>query len=318
MHTYIHTSIYFIYIWLDMHISRWSIMNPTARSSTAQGEAQEGQGFGAFGAGGCLPDMACPKRSSGTRGNRRKQSHCARVPRAGGSRRSAPYSENLRNASIAVQNRRCRRLKNQIWKSNGGSDCPHRIHKLVWMCQTYSNIFCFGWISKWPFISYLSTLHINCAFHSSPLALFCKQWQAAQLMALWLADCDSLDSDILCDCRSRPNKKRKREGQTQAAEVADLTRVIRVIKSLRSRKLFHIESMAWWACDQLMSKPIQTVLNRKRGFAAALRFEQALAEPVVETEVQEEAEAPAEVAEVSVNKKSKKPKKDSKIGYRFL
>jgi hypothetical protein len=67
-----------------------------------------------------------------------------------------------------------------------------------------------------------------------------------------------------------------------------------------------------------MSKPIQTVLNRKRGFAAALRFEQALAEPVVETEVQEEAEAPAEVAEVSVNKKSKKPKKDSKIGYRFL
>jgi len=66
-----------------------------------------------------------------------------------------------------------------------------------------------------------------------------------------------------------------------------------------------------------MSKPIQTVLNRKRGFAAALRFEQALAEPVVETEVQEEAEAP-EVAEVSVNKKSKKPKKDSKIGYRFL
>ena len=141
MHTYIHTSIYFIYIWLDMHISRWSIMNPTARSSTAQGEAQEGQGFGAFGAGGCLPDMACPKRSSGTRGNRRKQSHCARVPRAGGSRRSAPYSENLRNASIAVQNRRCRRLKNQIWKSNGGSDCPHRIHKLVWMCQTYSNIF---------------------------------------------------------------------------------------------------------------------------------------------------------------------------------
>ena len=64
-----------------------------------------------------------------------------------------------------------------------------------------------------------------------------------------------------------------------------------------------------------MSKPIQTVLNRKRGFAAALRFEQALAEPVVETEVQEEAEAPAEV---SVNKKSKKPKKDSKIGYRFL
>lgn len=137
-------------------------------------------------------------------------------------------------------------------------------------------------------------------------------------MALWLTDCDSLDSDILCDCRPRPNKKRKREGQTQAAEVADLTRVIRVIKSLKSRKLFHIESMAWWVCDQLMSKPIQTVLNRKRGFAAALRFEQALAEPVVETEVQEEAEAPAEVAEVSVNKKSKKPKKDSNIGYRFL
>lgn len=38
---------------------------------------------------------------------------------------------------------------------------------------------------------------------------------------------------------------------------------------------------------------------------------QALAEPVVETEVQEEAEAP-EVAEVSVNKKSKKPKKEDK------
>ena len=71
---------------------------------------------------------------------------------------------------------------------------------------------------------------------------------------------------------------------------------------------------------QLMSKPIQTILNRKHGFVVALGFEQVLAEPAVETEVQEEAEAPAEVAEVSVNKKTKKAKKDSQIGYsdRFL